>query len=158
MRQWTTLNCDCSKGHWGEQANWISKSLSVYLYSPDTKQNRTPVRRPPDARRMPRMGVKYIEHLIDLNISGLVTIFCRKWANHQAGVVIMNATGLSAMQYGFMGCAICGRPLRLATAKSEHGDLPVHEACHLLRVQLKQETMPSPKGSTNSPSPNSSTG
>jgi len=30
MRHWTILNCDCSKGHWGEQANWIKqKPLSV---------------------------------------------------------------------------------------------------------------------------------
>jgi hypothetical protein len=30
VRQWTTLNCDCSKGHWEEHANWIKqKPLSV---------------------------------------------------------------------------------------------------------------------------------
>jgi len=47
-----------------------------------------------------------------------------------------------ALRYGLMGCAICGRPLRLVAAKSENGGLPIHEECYLLRLKLKQATMP----------------
>jgi hypothetical protein len=46
-------------------------------------------------------------------------------------------------QIGFMGCAICGKPLHLATAKSDNGGLPIHEECHMLRLKLKQATTPS---------------
>jgi hypothetical protein len=45
-------------------------------------------------------------------------------------------------QIGFMGCAICGKPLRLATAKSDDGGLPIHEECHMLRLKLMQATTP----------------
>ena len=47
-----------------------------------------------------------------------------------------------AMRYGLMGCAICGKPLHLAAAKSEDGGLPIHEECYLLRLKLKQATTP----------------
>ena len=49
---------------------------------------------------------------------------------------------------GFMGCAICGKPLRLATAKSDNGGLPIHEECYLLRLKLKQATMPQKSSET----------
>ena len=42
------------------------------------------------------------------------------------------------MQHGFMGCAICGKPLRLAVSRSEDGGLPIHEECYLLRLKLKE--------------------
>jgi hypothetical protein len=45
-------------------------------------------------------------------------------------------------EIGFMGCAICGKPLRLATAKSDNGELPIHEECNILRLKLKQATTP----------------
>ena len=46
-------------------------------------------------------------------------------------------------QIGFMGCAICGKPLRLATAKSDSGGgLPIHDECHMLRLKLMQATTP----------------
>jgi len=48
-------------------------------------------------------------------------------------------------QIGFMGCAICGKPLRLATAKSDNGGLPIHEECHMLRLKLMQATTPPAK-------------
>ena len=57
---------------------------------------------------------------------------------------------------GFMGCAICGKPLRLATAKSDNGGLPIHEECYMLRLKLKQATtVPSSKCVTsfNAPPP-----
>ena len=44
-----------------------------------------------------------------------------------------------------MGCAICGKPLPLATAKSDNGGLPVHKECHLLRLKLMQATTPPSK-------------
>jgi hypothetical protein len=47
------------------------------------------------------------------------------------------------MQYGFMGCAICGKPLRLAASKSENSGLPIHEECYLLRLKLIEATPPS---------------
>jgi len=47
--------------------------------------------------------------------------------------------------FGFMGCAICGKPLPLATAKSDNGGLPVHKECHLLRLKLMQATTPPSK-------------
>ena len=54
-----------------------------------------------------------------------------------------------AMQSGFMGCAICGKPLRLATAKSQDGGLPVHEECYLLRSKLKDaQTQPAKENIT----------
>ena len=58
----------------------------------------------------------------------------------------MKVPKIPAMQYGLMGCAICGKPLRLAAAKAENGGLPIHEECYLLRLKLKQATMP-PKSS-----------
>jgi hypothetical protein len=48
-------------------------------------------------------------------------------------------------QIGFMGCAICGKPLRLATAKSDNGGLPIHAECHMLRLKLMQATAPPAK-------------
>ena len=48
-------------------------------------------------------------------------------------------------QIGFMGCAICGKPLRLASAKSNNGRLPIHEECHMLRLKLMQATTPPAK-------------
>ena len=59
----------------------------------------------------------------------------------------MNAFPVPALHHGLMGCAICGKPLRLASAKSENGGLPVHEECYLLRLKLKQETTMSPESS-----------
>jgi len=56
----------------------------------------------------------------------------------------MNALDL-ARRNGFMGCAICGKPLRLAMAKREGGGLPVHEECFLLRAKLEQVPMPPEK-------------
>jgi hypothetical protein len=53
---------------------------------------------------------------------------------------LMNTFG----QFGFMGCAICGKPLRLATAKSGNSGLPIHDECHMLRLKLKQATTPPP--------------
>jgi hypothetical protein len=55
-------------------------------------------------------------------------------------------------QFGFMGCAICGKPLRLATAKSDNGGLPFHDECKVLRLKLKQATTPtSPPSECDSP-------
>jgi hypothetical protein len=54
----------------------------------------------------------------------------------------MNAVGHPLMQHGFMGCAICGKPLRLAASKSENGGLPTHEECHLLRLKLQEAPPP----------------
>ena len=65
----------------------------------------------------------------------------------------MDTFEVLVMQNGFMGCAICGKPLRLAAARSENGGLPIHEECYLLRLKLKQGTVPpskcvtSPQGS-----------
>jgi hypothetical protein len=42
------------------------------------------------------------------------------------------------MENFYMGCAICGRPLRLEEAHAEDGGLPVHEECYVIR--LKQST------------------
>jgi len=42
----------------------------------------------------------------------------------------------------YMGCAICGRPLRLEEAHTEDGGLPVHEECYVpreRRATTKQE-------------------
>jgi hypothetical protein len=55
------------------------------------------------------------------------------------------------MQNYFMGCAVCGRPLRLAESKTENGGLPAHEECCQLRLKLKQVTMPPAKESANPP-------
>ena len=55
---------------------------------------------------------------------------------------LVNAPRIPAMPSGLMGCAICGKPLRLAAATSENGGLPMHEDCYLLRLRLKQATMP----------------
>ena len=52
------------------------------------------------------------------------------------------------MRYGLMGCAICGKPLHLAAAKSENGGFPIHEECYLLRLKLKQATMPQKSSET----------
>ncbi len=41
------------------------------------------------------------------------------------------------MQSYFMGCAVCGKPLRLSAAKSENGGLPAHEECDQLRLKLE---------------------
>ena len=49
------------------------------------------------------------------------------------------------MQNYYIGCAICGRPVRLAEAHIEEGDLPVHEECYLLRLKLKQLATPPAK-------------
>lgn len=49
----------------------------------------------------------------------------------------MKAHNIPAMRYGLMGCAICGKPLRLVAAKVENGGLPIHEECYLLRLKLE---------------------
>jgi hypothetical protein len=43
------------------------------------------------------------------------------------------------MQNCYMGCAICGKPLRLDAANTQDG-LPVHDECNLLRLKLKEAT------------------
>jgi hypothetical protein len=43
------------------------------------------------------------------------------------------------MQNCYMGCAICGKPLRLDAANTQDS-LPVHEECNLLRLKLKEAT------------------
>jgi hypothetical protein len=48
------------------------------------------------------------------------------------------------MQNYYIGCAVCGKPLRLKAAKAEDG-LPIHEECYLLRFNLEQVTKPSEK-------------
>jgi len=55
------------------------------------------------------------------------------------------------LKTGFMGCAICGKPLRLAEAKSENGGLPVHEECYYLKV--KQASLPIDSKSRGNSSP-----
>jgi len=50
---------------------------------------------------------------------------------------------VGVMQNYYIGCAICGKPLRLEAARTEHGDLPVHEECYLLR--LKEAAKPPQK-------------
>jgi ribosome-binding protein aMBF1 (putative translation factor) len=54
------------------------------------------------------------------------------------GTKFMKALEAVSMQNGFMGCAICGKPLRLAASKTEGSGLPVHEHCHQLRSEPKQ--------------------
>lgn len=54
-------------------------------------------------------------------------------------------------QIGFLGCAICGKPLRLTAAKSENGGLPIHEECYMLSLKLKQATTPASKLDNDSP-------
>jgi hypothetical protein len=51
---------------------------------------------------------------------------------------------VDAMQNYYIGCAVCGKPLRLKAAKAEDG-LPIHEECYLLRFNLEQVTKPSEK-------------
>lgn len=70
-----------------------------------------------------------------------MTIVGRNWDE------FMNVLGDPVTQHGFMGCAICGKPLRLAASKSENGGLPIHEECYLLRLKLKEATPLSSKGS-----------
>jgi len=53
-----------------------------------------------------------------------------------------------AMHNGVMGCAICGKPLRLAAAKNDDAGLPVHEECCLRRLNQKQAPMPPAQKST----------
>jgi hypothetical protein len=46
------------------------------------------------------------------------------------------------MKNFYMGCAICGKPLRLEQAHSGDDGLPVHEECYVLgvkRAKTKQE-------------------
>jgi hypothetical protein len=57
----------------------------------------------------------------------------------------MASLEFSPMGNGFVGCAINGKPLRLAAARSENGGLPIHEECYQLRLKLKQATMPCSK-------------
>jgi hypothetical protein len=57
----------------------------------------------------------------------------------------MTSLQFSPMGNGFIGCAICGKPLRLAAAKSENGGLPIHEECYQLRLKLKQAPTPCSK-------------
>ena len=40
----------------------------------------------------------------------------------------------------YLGCAICGKPLRLASAKVGDDVLPMHEQCYLSKLTLKQST------------------
>ena len=54
----------------------------------------------------------------------------------------MNVPKIPAMRYGLIGCAICGKPLRLVAATTENGGLPIHEECYMLRLRLKQATPP----------------
>jgi hypothetical protein len=43
------------------------------------------------------------------------------------------------MKNDYLGCAICGKPLQVQGADTQHG-LPVHEECYLLRLKLRQAT------------------
>jgi hypothetical protein len=43
------------------------------------------------------------------------------------------------MKNYYLGCAICGKPLQLAGADTQHG-LPVHEERYVLRLKLRQAT------------------
>jgi hypothetical protein len=43
------------------------------------------------------------------------------------------------MKSYYLGCAICGKPLPLQGADTQHG-LPVHEECYALRLKLRQAT------------------
>jgi len=52
---------------------------------------------------------------------------------------------LTTTQNGFMGCAICGKPLRLAESKSDGSGWPVHEKCYLLSLEAKQAPSPPQK-------------
>jgi hypothetical protein len=54
-------------------------------------------------------------------------------------------TELIGRQNYHIGCAICGKPLRLDSAKAGDDVLPMHEECYLLRLKLKQATMLSVK-------------
>jgi len=49
------------------------------------------------------------------------------------------------MQNYYIGCAICGRPIRLEEAHTGDEGLPMHEECFLLKLKLKQMTTPHTK-------------
>ena len=52
------------------------------------------------------------------------------------------------MKNYYLGCAICGKPLHLQAADTQHG-LPVHEECFVLRLKLRKATTIPPE--TNMP-------
>ena len=42
-------------------------------------------------------------------------------------------------------CSICNKPVQLETSKTDENGSAVHEECYVLKLTLKQATIPSPR-------------